>query len=854
MATKRDQELEREIRTHLELEAEELIAKGMSPGEAHQAARRSFGSVTRTREDVRAVWTQLWLEQLWRDLGHALRSLRRSPAFTAIAAAALGLGIAATVTVFSAVDAILVRPLAVAAPAELHVVGRVGETRARFPFELYQTVAESGRVFSGVLASFTFPLTVVESGTGTRASAAFVTRNYFDVLGLRPQRGRFQWEDAERGVVVISDQFWKQRFNGRASILGESVQVGRQAFVIVGVAPAGFQGLQLGQTIDLWLPMSATPEAIQIPAFRTRVDIVGRLAAGVSPAAATSQLSTDYEQWANEVAPASARVLTSPMVVLPASHGLESRVRDEFRASLALLVGTCACLWVITIVNVSGLLTARLRDRSREIGVRLALGVTSARLFVQLLAETAVLVGGGVLWGVLAAVLIVGGIPRWIPSWEGADLRLSPLVLAITVMMAVLTSVIVAVIQRVSIERRRLTSYLVPHAAPRRGQRLRLSAGLVSAQLALTLPLIVMASLLVQSFVNLGRVDTGFGRSNLVQIEVEPVLVGYSAERAIAYYAALLERLRALPGVSDATVSNGGALSGFDGRATLEQKGATQEVRSLAVGDRYFSTLDIRVLAGRAFEAGELHGDARVAIVNAALARRLFGGEARAVGQAVTLADGGSGDDRIVVGTVENTTDANLRDSATPTLYVPVGRSPLLVVHVRTASNSSASVETIRRAASSLDPEVPILEVATIDNRRQSVLQRERLLAAASSVVAWVALGLSAVGLLGLVSYAIAVRTREIGVRQALGAGRWQIARLFLADTAGTVVPGALLGIGIAAALARMVRGFLYGVPLTDVITYAGAACLLTAVAVAATLLPLQRALAVGPSANLRDD
>lgn len=857
MPTNRDEELEREIRTHLELEAEEHIAAGMSPEDAHAAARRSFGHVIRTREDVTAVWTNVWLDHFWRDLRQGLRSLRRSPRFTATAVVTLAVGIGATAAVFSAVDALLIRPIPVSAPEELYVVRRAGETRARFPFEFYRTLNEPGGVFSGVVASFTFPLTVVEGGTGTRAKAAFVTPNYFDVLGVRPQLGRsFRDEEGDALTVVVSHEFWRRRFNGRASMVGESVRVGRQPFVIVGVAPPDFQGLQLGLAVDLWIPMAASPEAIQIPAFRTRVDVVGRLAAGLSIPTATSRVRTEHQRWAEGVAPASAGARTEArsIVLRPASHGLESHVRDQFRASLSLLVGICACLWIITIVNVSGLLTARLRERQREIGIRLALGVTSARLFVQMLAEAVVLLCGGVFLGVVVAVSVAGAIPRWIPAWEGLDLRLSPLVLTITAATAVVTALMVALIQSATIDRRRLLSYVVPNVPRFAGCRFRVSTALVSGQLALTIPLIVTASLMVRSFVNLGSAETGFARSHLLQIEVEPVLVGYSPERASAYYTALLDRLRVLPGVSDASVSNGGALSGYDGIAALHQDGARHEVRTIAVGERYFSTLDIRVLSGRVFARRETEGDERVAIVNAALAGRFLVDEETAVGKTVTLEDGEGGDHRMIVGVVENTTDANLRDKTTPTLYVPAGRSALLVVHVRTQSDSAGSIPMIRQAAASLDPNVPILAIETIDSRRRSVLQRERLLAAASTGIACIALTLSAVGLFALVSYAVATRTREIGIRQALGARRSQIARLFLMDTARPLALGAMLGLGTSITLARTLAAFVYGVSPTDSIAYIMAISLLVLVAAGATLLPLRQTVRVSASANLKAD
>ena len=328
---------------------------------------------------------------------------------------------------------------------------------------------------------------------------------------------------------------------------------------------------------------------------------------------------------------------------MSASHGLESGVREEFRAALGLLAGICTCLWVITIVNVSGLLTARLRERSREIGLRQALGATRSRLFVQLLAEVIVLVSGGLLLGLLVATGLSTALPRWIPSWAGIEIHVSPLVLVTTAITAGLAALVVTLVQAISLDRRSLMSHLAPGLVQfGGGRRFRLSTCLVGAQLALTLPLIVVAGLLAQSLYRLATVNTGFARGHLLQISVEPALVGYSGERARAYYAALTERLRAVPGIAGATVSSGGALSGYDGSARLRDNGVWHDVRTNAVDERYFSTMEIGMLSGRSFDALEARGNASVVVVNDALARRLVGPAESAIGRVVTF-DGPDG-------------------------------------------------------------------------------------------------------------------------------------------------------------------------------------------------------------------
>jgi predicted permease len=838
---RRDRELAEELRLHLELTADAARRRGVAPSDAMRVARLRAGRESQTMAVLRDQRGLPVLANFIQDIRHALRALRKAPGFVATTVFTLALGIGATAVVFSAVDAILVRPLAVEAPRELFVVRRVGEPRARFAFDFYRSLRESRTIFTDVLASFTFPVTVVDAGTGTRARAAFVTPNYFALLGVPPQLGRLFGDDRDGAVVVISHRFWKERFGGRGSVVGESVRVGGAPFVIGGITPPGFAGLQLDIAIDLWLSISSVQAAVPIPSFRPAVDIVGRLAPELSLAAANSRASIEYDGWIGSAAPVSTRRDVRPLSLVSASHGLGSGVRDAFRTSFPLVLAICTCLWIITIVNVSGLLTARLKQRSREIGIRLALGVTSARLFAQLLAEGVVLVAAGFVLGLLMTVGLIGSIPRWFPSWAGVDIRASPLVLITLVVTASLAAIVMTVMQVLSVDHRRVLSHLSPALVSfRRGRRLRLSTCLVGAQLTLTFPLIVAAGLLAQTLYRLEHVDTGFDRSNLLQIGVEPVLVGYSAERAKAYYAALLERLRAVPGITGASVSSGGALSRFDGIARVRRQGGWQDVRMITVDDQYFQTMGIRLLSGRSFDRSDVQRIGKVVVLNDALAQRLFGPDGTTVGQEVTVDGGRTSDRSKVVGVVENTAEADVRDRQTPTAYLPVGDSTLLIVHLRTLADPSPLIPAIRRTVTSLDPAVPILGIDTIESRRHQALEREQLMRALSAAVGWLALAVSAIGLFGRVSHDVATRTQEIGIRSALGARRSQIAGLFLRDTAGIVLLSVVFGIAAALTASRVLQGLLYGVSATSLKTYVAAACLMAGVAAVATILPLR--------------
>jgi hypothetical protein len=349
----------------------------------------------------------------------------------------------------------------------------------------------------------------------------------------------------------------------------------------------------------------------------------------------------------------------------------------------------------------------------------------------------------------------------------------------------------------------------------------------------------------------LDLVDTGFDRSNLLQISVEPALAGYSRERASAYYGELTERLRTLPGIVDASVSAGGALSGYDGIARLRTEGGPREVITNAVDERYFSTMGIRLLAGRSFDAVEARTNTPVVVVNDALARELFTMNDRAIGQVVAFEEGASSDQRTVIGVVENTADRSLREPSTPIAYLPVADSGLLVVHVKASDETPATLSSVRRTATSLDPTVPILRIESMEGRRVNALQRERLLRTTSMAIAWVALGLSAIGLFGHVNRAVIAHARDIVIRSALGASRYQIARKYFRETWTTLFFSAIPGLALAFVVARGVRGHVFGVSETEPRLYIGAAMILAVVATVATVLPLRRALRAATATHL---
>ncbi|HXV86502.1 MAG TPA: ABC transporter permease [Gemmatimonadales bacterium] len=803
------------------------------------------------------------------DLRYALRSLRKRPGFSAVVAITVALGIAATSTIFSVVNAVLLRPLPVANPGRLVSLLEVqerGGTNAVLSLPEYLAYREQSTVFSGLAAHHLSDITL-NAGEGAVAGLALdVSGNYWDVLGIRPAVGRFFGTTEAEGpaaaeVAVVSHEFWISGLGGDDSVVGRTLHVNGRPLTVIGVAPRGFHGTMLGARPVTWLPMGLNdrlhPDRDLYAWARSNwLQPFGRLAPGAGLEQAQVQLSAlarrfgETHDYAEGEVPIGARVLR--FSGLPASS---QRAVTRF---MALLLVTAFLVLLIAAVNVAGMLLARAAQRRREVAIRLALGAGRRRLVRQLLTESLVLslLGGG--GGILLAAWGAGWLSRVRPPFAGAfqvDFSADGRVLAFAVLTSVLTGMVFGLAPALHASgadtARALKDAL---GRPRRAWG---RATLVVAQLALSLLLLVSAGLLGRTLQSALQTQHGFEPKGVLAMELNLRLNRYDEERGRRFYADLLDRVRSLPGVDGAALATVVPLgTGWDQTRIrvpgFEAPAAGGFVLGYnVVSPGYFETLRMPLLAGRALTPADAESLRPVMVINQTFARRFWPGES-AVGKLVE--SGGISIE--IVGVVP---DGKYRSfGEVPPLYAyrAFGRtySPDVWLHVRARGDQAALTTAVRREIQALDPNVAPVALMTVEDVLASSLFAQRVAAAMIGVFGVVGLALAGVGLFGLLSFAVSQRTREIGLRMALGARRGEVIGLVLQQGMLLTALGIGLGLATAAASTRLIAGLLYGVTPTDPLTFGVAIVVLGGTALLAAFVPASRAARVDPMVALRTE
>ncbi len=868
-------EIAEEMRFHREMLERDLGAP---------SGARRFGNQTFLKEESREMWSLGSIEVWMQDVRYAVRFLRRSPVFALVAVLSLALGIGANTAVFTLIDAVLLKSLPVHDPQSLVLLQPVPtgtDTFTVFAYPYFKAIESQNTVFSGMFASAELSTVTVDAGHGTEtlpSGALLVTGGYFPVLGVQPALGRLlsASDDVTPGghpVVVLSYGYWQRAFGGDSSALGRTLDVNGAPLTVVGVTPSDFFGTQVGSSPDVYVPIMMDVALQHGESQRAEtgdwwIDVMARLKPGVTREQAAAQLAVLLRRGLRVDRPsAPAQVIEAGskafIVVTDASRGLEALSR-RFSKPLIVLGAMAALVLLIACTNLASLLVSRAAARRREIAVRLSLGAGRARLVRQLLTESALLSILGAAAGLLVAEVGDRALLGVIQTGRRAlDLSLHPdgRVLAFTIAVSIVTTLLFGVVPAVTAARVDVAPALKEDSGGSGRSRgsLRLGKTLVVTQVALSVLLLFGATLFVRSLRRLESVNLGFRHDKMLIVRLNPRPIGYSGPRLAALYDQLLARTASIPGVQSAAfVSHppfGGGSSSFN--APIEgYRSPTDEppeVTRVIVSANYFQQLGIPLRQGRLL-TGTDEGDGgwpRAVVVNETFAKK-FGGETSVVGRHINL----PGKPIEIVGVVGDATFNSVRREPPPVAYWLIGADSMRLAFgslVLRTDRPLADIGTdIRSAIASVDRRLPIVAMRTFDAQIDATIANERAVALLSGFFGVLALVLAMVGLYGIMSYTVTRRTREFGVRMALGASGGHVVELVLRETLVLVAAGVLLGIPAALLAGRVGASLLYDLSPTDPLTLVVTTGLLVAVAAVAGLIPARRAAAIDPLLALR--
>ena len=810
--------------------------------------------------------------KLLQDVRYGARRLWKSPGFTLVAAVSLALGIGANTAIFSLVDTVLLRPLPVERPGELYKIFGTLNNGADITIQShlnYKDYRDRNEVFSGVLAYRFAVMSLSRGGDNQRVWGYLASGNYFDVLGVRPAMGRgfLPEEDRTPGshpVAVLSHAAWQRRFAADPSIVGRTITLNGRAFTVVGVAPEGFIGTEVAYAPEVWVPMMMAKEIEPGSNWLDSRDsdnifAVGRLKPNVTAAQAEASLLTLTRQLAAE----HPRENEGRGVRLGAPGLFIPDIRDAVVRFAAVLMAVVVLVLLLACVNLANLLLARAAERRKEIAIRVALGASRARLVRQLVTEGLLLAcAGGALGLLLAAwindLVMAIQLPTDIALFF--DLRIDRRVLAFTVALSVVTGVLFSLLPALQSSKPELVPALKDDSATSGFRRSRLRNSLVVAQVALSLVLLVGAGLVLRSLQAAQRMRPGFNPENAVALSFDVGLQGYDEAKGRDFQRRALERARQLPGVTSAALVSNLPLSINYNSTTIYAEGQAPTSSSnlpLAIPNYvtpgYFETMGI-ALRGRDFTEQEDKTESRVAVVNETFARKFFPDQ-DPIGRRFNF----GGPDQPywqVIGVAADGKYESLGEAPKAAFYRPLLRdyNTTVTLVARTAGDPRAAVPELRREMQTLDPQLPLFDVKTLAEHMSIPLFPARMAAAALGSFGLLALALAAIGIYGVMSYVVVGRTREIGVRMALGARPSDVLRLIVGQGMALALVGLGVGLVFAFALAQLLRGLLYGVSAADPATFAGISLLLALVALAACYLPARRATRVDPLDALRHE
>ncbi len=813
------------------------------------------------------------------DIRFCGRLLRKQPTFTIAAIVMLALGIGVNATVFSWLDTVVLNPLPGVSDASTLVSvvqsDRAAESLPLMSYPDFAALGDAGDVVSGVVGARGITALLEHDGRTDWVSAAVATANVLDVLGVRPELGRGFERDEDVGegqhaVLMLGDRLWRRDFGADPSIVGRTVRLNHNDFIVVGIVPATFHGITGGSQVDVWAPLTMHEAVLNYGSYSSRtfrwIHALARLRPGASVAAAQAALAVRSARLAAAYPDSNAGVEYKVFPLWKSPDGGQA----AFLPVLRIVFVTAAGVLLIVIANLACLLLSRGTRRQTEILIRVAIGAGRSRLVRQFLAESLTLAAAGGAAGLLVAGWSVRLLPRLIPSVADAavyEFALSGRVVVFTAGLALVSAVLFGLVPAFVASGLDLTSPLRGGARGATGavQHHRILSALVVAELAVALALLVGAGLCVRGFREAARVDLGFEPDRVLYAGFNLVPNGYTAERAKVFDRALRQRVRSLPGIVDAAFVNTaplGTLRPFTGVLDVEGREArASEDRTMPfviASPGYLSVMRIPLLAGRDFEEADDETRARVAIVNDTMVRRYWPG-VNPIGRRFRMAVGiAPSDTFVVVGVCGTSKYGSLAEPPTPMVYVTYLQRPIASLFmnlvVRTAATADAAGADVRREIHALDPAVEPLGLMTMDRYIQPAFMPIRIAATLVTTVATAALLLAAIGLYAVMSYVVAERTKELGIRIALGASVADTARLVMTHALALIATGIVAGQALAFTTTRLLARFLYGISATDAATFVAITIVLTAVAVVACAVPVWRVAHTDPVAAMRSD
>jgi putative ABC transport system permease protein len=889
-----EQDLADELQFHVESLTAQYGAQGLASDDARRAALRDMYGVEAVKDRCRDARGIGWLKDAQSDALYSMRTLAKSPGFTIVVVLTLALGVGANAAIFQLLDAVRLRPLSVAHPEQLVEVhaadmshGRMGAFSGRRPaltHPLWEQIRDHQQIFDGVFAWSAAPFDVGSGGRAHYVQGLWVSGGFFDVLGLQPALGRLlKSADDHPGcglsTVVVSYGFWQTEYGGDARAVGESLRINNHPFRIVGVAPQGFDGLEVGRTFDVAAPICAQPAAeADNDMLNDRghwwLAVIGRLPPGRSIAQASDQLAsmsaaTFRATFPPRFLPAVGRAyLTTKLQAFPAAIGVSSGVRETYEGPLWLLLAMTAVVLLIACVNISNLLIVRATVRAREMAVRLALGASRWRIVRQLLVESAMLAVGGMAVGVgfamifsrVALSLLRGDTFQFmaISLTLGRDWR----VMGFTVAVAGLACLVFGLAPAIQTAKRTPQSSLstggrgLTEPAERWGMR----RALVAGQIGLSLVLLIGALLLVGTLRNLDTMPAGFDSRGLLWASIDYQQAEVPIDRRLALRRDIVDHIRGIPGVESATSVRQVPLSGESSQGPIVIDGIGQQTQTYfeQVGAGYFETMRTHLLAGRDFSMRDDGGGPKVAIVNRAFTQ-LFLHRDNPVGLRfqIRAAPGQPEPPYQIVGLVEDTKYNDLREPFQPIAFLYDGQasrpSSNFNVVLRSRLAVPALADAVTRTVRGVNP-AAVVYTQSVDGLVHASLIRERLMATLSAFFGIVAAALVAVGLYGVMSYTVTSRTSEIGIRMALGAQPSEVLLLLFGQGARLILVGLVGGLVGAALITRSLAAMLFGLVPLDPATYVTASLALVVAAASATYIPARRAIHVDPATALRSE